>query len=159
MLRLRCLLFDSFLIYFSNFPNYDFFQKGIYFSNATFKDCFQLTSTLFCSEKTRLEIQTLITIVLSWPTWRISNARANFILKTDLPELAEAPHLPKRFHYSQRQNEENHKDVHGKGMSKIKEKLISHLNLNLVVLHDSSLSLSAAHFFIICTTDRNNLLF
>ena len=79
--------------------------------------------------------------------WRIPNARANFILKTDLPELAEAPHLPQRFHYSQRQNEENHEDVHGTDISKTKEKLISHLNLNLVVLHDSSLSLPTAHFF------------
>ena len=98
-----------------------------------------------------------ITIDWSWPTWRIPNAKANFTLKTDLPELAEASHLPQRFCHSQRQK--HHKEVHGNGISKIKEKLISHLNLNLFVLHDSSLSLSAAHFFIICTTDRRNLPF
>ena len=49
-------------------------------------------------------------------------------LKHDLPELAKALHLPERFCYSQRQKEENHKDVHGSGISKINEKLILHLN-------------------------------
>ena len=47
----------------------------------------------------------------------------------------------------------------GRASKKKKEKLISHLNLNLVVLHDSSLSLSAAYFSIVCITDRRNLLF
>ena len=32
-------------------------------------------------------------------------------------------------------------------------------NLNLVVLYESSLSLSAAHFFILCTTDKRKLHF
>ena len=51
--------------------------------------------------------------------------------------------------------EENHRYVHGKGISKIGEEL----NLNLVVLHDSSLSLPTANFFIFCTTDKIKLLF
>ena len=85
-----------------------------------------------------------------------SECKANLIL----PQLAEALHLPEIFCYSQRQKEEKHKDVRGKGISKIKEKLISHLYLiNLVIMHDSSPSLSAAHFFILCTTGRRKFLF
>ena len=98
--------------------------------------------------KTRLKIHNLITIVLSWPTWIVPTAKQTSFLKHDLPQLAEGLHLPERFCYSQRQKEENRKNVHGKGVSKIKEKVLSHLNLiNLVFWHDSSLSLSAAHFF------------
>ena len=54
------------------FVDLTFFQNGqeICFSNATFKDCVQ-----FCCQKTRLEIQNLITIVLRWPTWIILNAK------------------------------------------------------------------------------------
>jgi len=49
--------------------------------------------------------------------------------KKDLLELAEALHLIERFRHSQREKEEDHKDVDGKVISNIKEKLISHLNL------------------------------
>lgn len=84
----------------------------------------------------------VLKIVLSWQRFK----------KHDLPELAEALHLPERFCYSQGQKEENQKDLHGKGISKIEEKLISHLNLTwLFILHDSSLTLSATHFFIAWT--------
>ena len=69
--------------------------------------------------------------------------QSKLYLKHDLPDSAEALYLPNKFFYSQRQKEENLKDVHGKSVSKIKGKLVSHLNLNLVVLHDWSLSLSA----------------
>ena len=44
-------------------------RKKLCFSKATFKHCFQLTTLLFCWKKTPLEVQNLITIVLSWPTW------------------------------------------------------------------------------------------
>lgn len=71
---------------------------------------------------------------LSWSTLMIRNAEREF---------SEALHLPERFCNSQRQKEENHKEVHGKVISKIKEKLISHLKLDLVVLRSSSVSLSA----------------
>ena len=50
-----------------------------------------------------------------------------------------------------RPKEENHKDLQRK--SKIKEKPMSHFILNLVVLRDSSLSLSTVHFFKAFTTD------
>ena len=59
--------------------------------------------------------------------------------KANARVIPEALYLPKKFFYSQGQKEENHKDVRGKVISKVKEKLISHLNLNLVVLHDLSL--------------------
>ena len=68
-----------------------------------------------------------------------------------------ALYLPNRFLYSQRQKEENLEDVHGKSVSKIKGKVVSHINLNLVVMHDLSLSLSA--FSIVCSTSKRKLLF
>ena len=83
--------------------------------------------------------------------------QSKLYLKHDLPDSAEALYLPNKFFYSQRQKEENLKDVHGKSVSKIKGKLVSHLNLNLVVLHDWSLSLSA--FSIVCSTRKRKLLF
>ena len=98
-------------------------------------------------------------IVLSWSTWIIPNANQTIFYKHDLPELAGSLHLPGTFCYSQRQIEENHKDVNGEGISKNKEKLISHLNLNLVVLHDSSFPPSAARFYIVCATDKRKVLF
>ena len=58
-------------LYFCNFLSYIFFfgkWQEICFSNATFKDCFQLMSILFCL----LEIKNLITIILSWLTWIIN---------------------------------------------------------------------------------------
>ena len=83
--------------------------------------------------------------------------QSKLLLKHDLPESPEALYLPNRFFYSQRQKEENLKDVHGKSVSKIKGKVVSHLNLNLVVMHDLSLSLST--FSIVCSTSKRKLLF
>jgi len=59
------------------FPEVELFsqRQEICFSNAKFKYCFQLTSILFWLEKTRLEIQNLITIILSWPAWIIPNVK------------------------------------------------------------------------------------
>ena len=47
-----------------------------------------------------------------------SECKANCILKHDLPEWAEAMYLPCGFFYSQRQKEENLKDVNGESVSK-----------------------------------------
>ena len=75
-----------------------FFSKRqeVFLSNVTFKDCFQLTSILFCwSQTDRLELADM----------RKSEFKANFILKHDLPELSGALHMPEGFCYSQRQKE------------------------------------------------------
>ena len=86
------------LIRFLYFPNYTFFSKRqeVFLFNATFKDCFQLTSIFFCwSQIDRLELADM----------RKSEFKAIFILKHDLPELSGALHMPERFSYSQRQRE------------------------------------------------------
>ena len=93
---------------------------------------FQLTGISFCGRKTdRLE-----------PTCVIQNSKQTSFGNHDLLELSEALHLPEGFCYSQRQKEVE-------GILNVKEKLISQLNLNLFFLHDSSLSMTAAHFFIV----------
>ena len=79
--------------------------------------------------------------------------------KLHFKKWPDALHLAKRVCYSQRQKDESKNIYLGRVSQIIKEKSISHLNLYLVVLHDSSLSLSAAHFFIVCATDRRKLLF
>ena len=68
--------FDSFY-FILRFPKLQIFleRHEICFSKAMFKERFQLTSLLFCWEKTRLEIENLITIVLSWLTWIIPKGK------------------------------------------------------------------------------------
>ena len=87
-----------------------------------------------------------------------SECKANYIFKTlsarvTLDSAATWKILP--FSGTKR----NHKDVHGKGISKNKEKLISHLNLNLVVLLNWNVLLSAAHLFSVFTTDKRKYFF
>ena len=47
-----------------------------------------------------------------------SERKANYIYKHDLPKSAEALFLPNGFFFSQRQKEENLKDVNGKSVLK-----------------------------------------
>ena len=47
----------------------------------------------------------------------------------------------------------------GEALKNKKKKLTMHLNLNLVVLHESILSLSAEYVFMVCTTDKGNIFF
>ena len=59
-------------LYFLQFPEIRLCSKRqkICYSSATFKDFFFSVDELIALlEETRLEIQNLITIVLSWPTW------------------------------------------------------------------------------------------
>ena len=65
--------------------------------------------------------------------WIIPNAKQTSFSKNDLPESVEALHRLERFCYSQRQKEENRKDVHGRA--------------------------SAARLFIFCTTGNRKLPF
>jgi len=85
------------------------------------------------------------------PTGVIPSANQTSLLKQYLPELTEALLLIERFRYSQRKKEENDKDVHG-------DHILIFNNL-LLCMTRSSLLLSEAHFFIVCTTDKRESLF
>ena len=118
------IVVSFFFLYFCNFPNYNFFQ--------TIRNVL-----LPCSVQRLFSVDELI-VLLKENTVRNpefdydrseladmddSECKEKFI-KHDLPELVKALHLSERFCYSQRQKEENHKDAHGSGISKINEKLI-----------------------------------
>ena len=118
-IRPRSLLYNSTFL-FLQFPEFLKPQEICLF-NDMFKDCFQLPSILFCWKKTLLEIQN-----------HVENDRF------DLPGMDNSEckgNKPQRCTCERHLKDERKTNITS--------------NLNLAVLHDSSLSLSAAHFFII----------
>ena len=88
-------------------------------------------------KKTRLEVQNLITIVLRWPTWINSECKASFILKDKIyrSKLRLCISLKDKSAILRDKKKKTTKMYRGRAsQKKKKEKIISHVNINLFFL-------------------------
>ena len=93
-------------------------------------------------------------IAVNCSTWIIMNAKQTWYARLSLASAS----LEKVTLFSETKKE-NHKDKHRKSISKIKEKWISQYDVNLIVLHGSTLSLLAARYSNVCTAEQKRVFF
>ena len=108
----------------------------------------------FQTTKNRVGGRMWLIIAVNCSTWIIPNAKQTWSAMLSLTSAS----LEKITPFSETKRE-NHKDKPRKGISKIKEKLISQFDVNLSVLHGSTLSQLAARYFNVCTTKQKGVIF